>query len=107
MSCLDKALTCSFGVNHSLWDPFPVKVGHFISEDHILNQKRTSGTSSLQVQLVSNGMSSPSGQDVWLLMRDEVKINSYLTSVVFFGKQRFIKVSFCDCDQKKNTEEII
>lgn len=61
-------LTCPLCMDNSLWDPFTVKVGHLICEDHILDQQRTPGSCSLQVQFVPNGMATPRGQSVWPLL---------------------------------------
>lgn len=61
-------LTCTLGVHHSLWDSLPVKVGHLVSEDHVLDQQRSSGSCSLQVQLVPHRVARPRGQRVGFLL---------------------------------------
>lgn len=55
-------------MHHSLWDPFPVKVGHLVREDHILDQQGSPRPRGLQIQLVSDGMATSCCQGVWSLM---------------------------------------
>lgn len=69
-------LTCPFGMHHSLWDSFPVKVGHLVCENHILDQQRPPRSGSLQVQFVSNRMARPCGQRVWPLLQTESMLNN-------------------------------
>lgn len=61
------ALTCSFGVHDSLRDSFPVKVSHFISENHILNKKGPPGPRCHNIKLVSDWVTGPGGQDIRFL----------------------------------------
>lgn len=61
-------LTGTLGVHNPLWNSLPVKVGHFIGEDHILDQQRTPGPRSLQVEFVPHWVSCSRGQRVHFLL---------------------------------------
>lgn len=62
-------LTCPFGMDDPLRDSLTVKVGHFVCEDHILDQQGTLGSCSLQIQFVPNGMPPSCGQSIWPLFQ--------------------------------------
>lgn len=62
-------LTRPFGMDDPLRDSLTVKVGHFVCEDHILDQQGTFGSCSLQIQFVPDGMSPPRSQSIWPLFQ--------------------------------------
>lgn len=66
---ISSPLTCAFSVYHPLWDSFPVKVGHLIRKDHILDKQRASWSCSLDVQLVSNRMATSCSQYIRSLIK--------------------------------------
>lgn len=61
------ALTCSFGVYHSLRNSLSVKMCHLVSENHILNKKGPSGPSGHDIKFISYGVPASSGQDIGFL----------------------------------------
>lgn len=70
---MNTALTCSLGVHDSLRNSLPVKVSHFISENHILDKKGPSGPYRQNIEFVSYWITASSGQDIRFLSEHERK----------------------------------
>lgn len=70
---MNTGLTCSFGVHNSLRNSLPVKVSHFVSENHILNKKGPSGPYRKNIEFVSYWITGSSGQDIRFLSEHERK----------------------------------
>lgn len=70
---MNTALTCSFGMHDSLRNSLPVKVSHFISENHILDEKGPSGPYCQTIEFVSYWITTSSGQDIRFLSEHERK----------------------------------
>lgn len=59
--------TCSFCMHNSFRNPLSVKMSHLISENNILNKKRSTWPNCHNIQLISYWIASTSGQGIWLL----------------------------------------
>lgn len=59
--------TCPFCMHNSLRNPLSVKVSHLISENNILDKKRSTWPHCQDIQLIPNGDPSTGGQDIWFL----------------------------------------
>ena len=70
---MDTALTCSFSMHDPLRNSLPVKVRHFVGENHILNKKGPPVPHCHGVQLVPYWMTGPSGEDIRVLREHERK----------------------------------
>ena len=70
---MNTALTCSLGMHDSLRNSLPVKVSHFISENHILDKKGPSGPYRQNIEFVSYWITASSGQDIRFLSEHERK----------------------------------
>lgn len=72
-------MTCSFGMDHPLWDSFTVEVCHLISEDEVLEKDRPSGTHSHSGRLQTHRCTCSSGQHIFLLKSNDCDtVKTYL-----------------------------
>lgn len=74
-------MTCSFGMDHPLWDSFTVEVCHLISEDEVLEKDRPPWTHCHCGCLQTHRGTCSCGQHIFLLKSDDCEnISAHLVN---------------------------
>ena len=80
---------CTFGVDDSLWNPFPVEMSQFVDKNVVLKQNRTSRAHGHGIGFVSYWTACPGGQgaggsnglaEIFHLVRGFVSVIGHLAS---------------------------